>query len=241
VSAGVALSAVLPTYNESRNILPLLERLEASLAHLAHEIVVVDDDSPDGTARLVEAFAASHPAVRLVKRVGVRGLRSAIQEGIDRSSGAATVWMDCDLSMPPERTADLHRALESADVAVGSRYAAGGADARTDVPLHRAFSRVLNLFIRALLGAQCSDYTSGFVCAKRTVLDEIRLAGHYGEYCIDFLHRARKRGFRIVEVPYENVPRAHGESKTASGALGLLTRGWPYVLATVRLRMTLGR
>ena len=237
----IALSAVLPTYDESRNIIPLLERLEASLRHLPYEVVVVDDDSPDGTAGLVAAYAAGHPAVKLVERRGVRGLCSAIQEGVDRSVGEAVVWMDCDLSMPPELVPDLHRALEHADVAVGSRYVAGGVDARADVPLHRAFSRVLNLFIRAVLGPEIADYTSGFVCAKRAVLSEHRLAGDYGEYCIDFLHRARKRGFRIVEVPYRNTPRAHGASKTASGALGLVARGWPYVLATIRLRMQSGR
>ena len=241
MTGGIALSAVLPTFNEQRNIVPLLERLDASVAAIAHEIVVVDDDSPDGTAAIAEAYAATHPAVRVVKRVGVRGLRTAIQEGIDRSTGAAVVWMDCDLSMPPEDVPRLYAALADADVAVGSRYVPGGADARTDVPTHRAASRVLNRVAQLLLGTEVTDYTSGFVCARRRVLDELRLAGDYGEYCIDLLHRARRRGFRIVEVPYRNTPRVAGESKTASSPLGLVIRGWPYVVAMVRLRRQWGR
>ena len=235
------LSAILPTFNERENIVPLLERLTASLAGVPHELIVVDDDSPDGTAAMVERFAATHPAVHLVPRVGVRGLRSAIQEGIDRSQGDAVVWMDCDLSMPPEVVRALYEALGAADVAIGSRYAPGGVDARSDVPLHRLLSRALNAFARWLLGPDVTDYTTGFVCARRHVVREIRLRGEYGEYCVDFLHRARKRGFRIVEVPYRNTPRAHGVSKTGTTALGLLRRGWQYVRTSIRLRLEWGR
>jgi dolichol-phosphate mannosyltransferase len=232
----VQLSVVLPTFNEQENIVPLLDRL----AGLADEILVVDDDSPDGTADVVEAYAGTHPAVRVLRRRGTRGLRSAIQDGIDRTTGAAVAWMDCDLSMPPELLPALSAALAAADVAVGSRYAPGGVDARSDVPLHRVFSRALNAFTAAVLGADVRDYTSGFICARRRVLEEIRLAGDYGEYAIDFLHRARKRGFRIVEVPYRNTPRAHGQSKTGTSLAGLLRRGWRYVWVTVRLRLELG-
>jgi dolichol-phosphate mannosyltransferase len=149
--------------------------------------------------------------------------------------------MDCDLSMPPETLPALHAALRDHDIAVGSRYVPGGADARDDVPLHRLASRFLNGFLQLMLGSEVTDYTTGFVCARRAVLEQIRLTGHHGEYCIDLLHRARKRGFRIVELPYRNTPRAHGESKTASGALGLLRTGWKYVVTSFRLRLELGR
>lgn len=237
----VQLSVVLPTFNEGQNIVPLLERIQRSLGDVVHEVLVVDDDSPDGTADVAGSWPAGHSSVQVLRRQGVRGLRSAIQEGIDRSTGGAVAWMDCDLSMPPELLPSLFTALTDADVAVGSRYAAGGDDARSDVPLHRALSRALNRFVVVLLGAQVTDYTSGFVCARRPVLERIRLTGDYGEYCIDFLHRARTGGYRIVEVPYRNTPRAHGESKTAAGPFGLVRRGWRYVLVAIRLRFELGR
>jgi dolichol-phosphate mannosyltransferase len=237
----VRLSAVLPTYNERDNVIPLVDRIRRSLGDLAHEIVVVDDDSPDGTAAAVEAYAAGAGGVRVIRRVGRRGLRSAIQEGIDASTGEAVVWMDCDLSMPPEKIPELHGALATHDVAIGSRYVAGGRDARSDVPLHRASSRALNVFARCLLGSAVRDYTTGFVCARRRVLRDVRLAGEYGEYCIDFLHRARKRGFRIAEIPYVNTARAAGASKTASSALGLARRGAVYVAVVVRLFLAHGR
>jgi dolichol-phosphate mannosyltransferase len=238
--SGIALSVVLPTLNERENIIPLLERIEASLADIGHEIIVVDDASPDGTAAVVATYAATHPAVRVHRR-DRRGLTSAIQDGIDRTQGAAVAWMDCDLSMPPETLPKLYAALDAADVAIGSRYAPGGEDARADVPLHRALSRVLNAVLRLLLGARVSDYTTGFVCARRHVLDAVRLSGDYGEYCIDFLHRAGRTRFRIAEVPYRNTPRARGSSKTATSALGLLVRGTTYLTTSARLLWRYGR
>ena len=239
--SGVELSAVLPTFNESENIIPLIERIEASLAGVPHEVIVVDDDSPDGTSAVVARFAERHPAVKVHRRIGKKGLTTAIQDGIDLATGDAVLWMDCDLSMPPEAIPALYAALAHADVAIGSRYVPGGADARDDVPLHRLFSKLLNGYLKLLLGSEVTDYTTGFVCARRRVLDDIRLRGDHGEYCIDFLHRARKRGFAIVELPYRNTPRVHGESKTATSALGLLTTGWKYVTASLRLRLELGR
>jgi dolichol-phosphate mannosyltransferase len=237
----VELSVVLPTYNERDNILPLIERLDAALASVGHEILVVDDDSPDGTAARVETYAAGHPTVRVIRRVGVRGLVTAIQEGIAQSRGDAVAWMDADLSMPPELVAALYAALPRADVALGSRYVAGGSDGRDNVPVHRLFSGMLNAALRLLLGTGVTDYTSGFLCVKRSVLREIPLTGDYGEYCIEFLHRARRRGFRIVELPYRNAPRVHGESKTAAGVGGLLRRGWRYVWLALRMRAVVGR
>jgi len=235
----VQLSVVLPTYNERDNIVPLIERIRASLANVSHEVLVVDDASPDGTADAVEERFRDQPEVRVLRRrADERGLRTAIQEGLDQSMGEAVLWMDCDLSMPPEKIPELYAALAASDVAIGSRYVAGGRDAREDVPLHRACSRLLNVFAQAVLGSAVLDYTSGFVCARRRVVQEVRLAGDYGEYCIDFLHRARKLGFRIVEVPYTNTARASGESKTATSAVGLVRRGVVYGAAIVRLALT---
>jgi len=237
----IALSVVLPTLNERENIIPLIERLERSLENLGHEIIVVDDDSPDGTAAVVAAYAAAHPGVQLLHRRGTRGLTSAIQNGIDRAQGAAVAWMDCDLSMSPETLPALYAGLRVADVAIGSRYAPGGEDARVNVPLHRMASSVLNGLLRLVLGAQISDYTTGFVCARRPVLTRLRLDGDYGEYCIDFLHRARRHGFTITEIPYRNEPRIHGESKTATSALGFLRRSVRYFVTGARLRWRYGR
>lgn len=228
-----SVSVVLPTFNERDNIAELIAALQRELSN--PEIIVVDDNSPDGTWQIVQTIAEGHPSVRLIRRASERGLTSAIQRGIDESRGELVFWMDCDFSMPPATMPLLLDAIErGADVAIGSRYARNGQDARGDwMPI--AFSAVINFFARLFLGGPVRDYTTGFVAARKCVLDQIRLRGDYGEYCIDFLARAKRKGFRIVEVGYVCRPRAFGESKTAPSFWGFIRRGWKYVVTILRL------
>jgi len=232
----IDISIVLPTFNERDNILPLIERTLDALSDWAAEVVVVDDDSPDGTWRRVAQKAEAEPRVRLIRRTTERGLTSAIWRGITEARGAWVGWMDCDLSMPPEDWPRLADALRrGADIAVGSRYVPGGADVAHS-RAGRAFSRLINWAASLLLDGRIKDYTSGFILARRAVFQSITLRGDYGEYCIDLLYRAVKAGFRVVEVPYICVPRQAGESKTAANAWGYLTRGVNYVKTVSRLR-----
>ncbi|MGQ9593581.1 MAG: polyprenol monophosphomannose synthase [Anaerolineae bacterium] len=232
-----AVSVVLPTYNERDNIGPLIQALLAQVQEPV-EVWVVDDDSPDGTWQVVQALAEEDPRVHLLRRVGERGLTSALAAGIAASRGEVVVWMDCDFSMPPEVVPRLVAALGGADVAVGSRYVRGGQDVGHSW-MARAFSWAINLFASLLLGWGVRDYTSGFVAALREVLERIPLRGDYGEYCIDFLYRAQRAGCRVVEIPYTCAERASGESKTGANVLDYLRRGWKYVWTVLRLRLGL--
>lgn len=234
---------VLPTYNERANIGPLIEGVLAS-AITPHLVLVVDDDSPDGTWQVVEKEAAKFNAggvqrVVLVRRTDEKGLTSAIQRGIDLAIytfGAEIVtWMDCDLSMPPGDVPRLVRAvLDGADVAVGSRWAPGGADVAHGL-MARTLSRIINGFAVALVGSAVRDYTSGFIAARAGVLRKLRLRGEYGEYCIDLLGRAQAAGCRLAEVAYVCVPRTAGESKTGASLWDYLVKGRKYVAAAARL------
>lgn len=240
--AAPLVCTVLPTYNERANIGPLIGRLLAA-NRPPYMVLVVDDSSPDGTAEAVEAAAAQAApgAVALVRRVDEKGLTSAIQRGIDeaihRHGAQIVTWMDCDLSMPPEDVPRLVQAveLEGADLAVGSRWVAGGADVAHG-RMARTLSRIINLYAAALLGGQASDYTSGFIAGRTEVFQRIRLRGDYGEYCIDLLGRATRQGFRLVEVPYVCVPRTAGDSKTGANLWDYLVKGRKYVAAAWRVR-----
>lgn len=235
---------VLPTYNERDNIGPLIEGV---LAHAItpHLVLVVDDNSPDGTWQVVEAIAARlntgpTPRVALLRRIDEKGLTSAIQAGIDtaiHTYGAAIVtWMDCDLSMPPADVPRLVQAvLDGADVAVGSRWIPGGADVAHGW-MARTLSRVINTYAMLVVGSQVRDYTSGFIAGRAHVFAAIRLRGDYGEYCIDLLGRSLRAGYRIVEVPYHCVPRHTGESKTGINLWDYLVKGRKYVSAAWRVR-----
>jgi dolichol-phosphate mannosyltransferase len=227
---------VLPTYNERENIAVLVERVLRACSHGMIDVLVVDDDSPDGTWEVVRKMAEADPRVRLVRRVDERGLTSAIAAGTRSTQGRVVVWMDCDLSMPPETIPALVAAVAegACQVAVGSRYVRGGKDVGHP-PMARALSRCINWFAGLLLGFSVHDYTSGFVAARREVLDLIALRGDYGEYCIDFLVRARRHGFSVCEVPYTCEARRGGVSKTGTGLLTYLRRGWKYVTTVTRL------
>lgn len=235
---------VLPTFNERENIDPLIRRLLAAVAP-PYLVLVVDDDSPDKTWQVVESMAAevNQPdalRVVLIRRVGERGLTSAIQRGIDeaihRHGADAVTWMDCDLSMPPEDLPPLLALLHAgADVAVGSRWMPGGADAAHG-PMARGLSWIINHFASLLLGGPVTDWTSGFIAARAPVLGSIRLRGDYGEYCIDLLARAVQQDFKVQEAPYRCLPRTAGASKTGVNLWDYLVKGRHYVGTIVRLR-----
>lgn len=224
------VSVVLPTFNEAGNIVLLMEGVLAALGP-GVEIIVVDDDSPDGTSALVAEFAQAHPQVRLITRRGEKGLTTAIARGIAESGREVVAWMDCDLSMPPEVIPRLLAALEGRDMALGSRYVPGGRDLGHGW-LGRTLSRTICYGARALLGGTVLDLTSGFMAVRRPLLVELGLRGDYGEYCIDLITRAQGRGYLAAEVPYQCEPRHSGQSKTSVGLAGFLRRG-PDYLATV--------
>lgn len=237
MSEPLSLTTILPTYNERENI-PILIAGIRQCMRTPVQVLVVDDDSPDGTWRVVQEIAAREPRVRLIHRTTERGLTSAIWAGIQAADTDAVSWMDCDLAMPPETVPLLLERLASgADIAIGSRYAPGGKDVGHSFTA-RAFSVTINFFASLLLGWRVRDYTSGFVAARRSVFDKIHLRGDYGEYCIDLLARAQRLGLRVEEVPYVCGPRIHGESKTGANVGDYLRRGWKYVVTVVKLATT---
>ena len=235
---------VLPTFNERDNIGPLIEGVLAH-ARTPHMVIVVDDNSPDGTAAVVKELAAHYNQggahrVVLYPRIGVKGLTSAIQRGIDIAlytfNADIVTWMDCDLSMPPEDVARLVACIrtQGADVAVGSRWIPGGADEAHDT-MARTLSLIINGFAMLRLGSAVHDYTSGFIAARAPVLRRFRLRGDYGEYCIDLLGRALRSGYQVREVPYRCVPRHSGSSKTGANLWDYLVKGRKYVDTIVRV------
>ncbi len=215
------ISVVLPTYNEAGNITELCKAIHAVIT-APHEIIVVDDNSPDGTSKLVRELIASGlvPGLRLETRLTDRGLTKSIKRGIELAQGETVVWMDCDFSMPPAVIPQLLQKIdEGQDIAVGSRFIKGGsakALGEKESALVIALSSLLNVITRAALSWNFHDYTSGFIAVKKSVLNAIPLKGDYGEYFMDFIFRAIRARYRIVEIPYVCVPRQAGESKTAA-------------------------
>ena len=236
------VSIVLPTYNEAGNIADLINALHQCITH-PHEIIVVDDNSPDETWRIVEEIALRHPFVRIERRMQNPGLTRSIQHGIDRARGEIICWMDCDFSHPPETMAQLiSHVMEGHDLAVASRYIAGGryksglqwfgAD---ESALAVLLSRFMNVGICWSLDPRFHDYTSGFIAVRRQVLQRNRLHGDYGEYFMDFMYRSILQGHRYKEIPFVSTPRRFGVSKTGTTFRQLFWRGTKYLRTLFRL------
>lgn len=234
------VSVILPTYNEVENIVPLLRAIDAAVSQ-PHELIVVDDNSPDGTARKVREVMVPGdlPCVRLEVRTHDRGLTKSLQRGIELAKGDTVVWMDCDFSMPPEKIPELLSQVECGyDIAVGSRFVSGGAQKGYDPgesPLAIFLSSMLNLTLRWSLSPRFHDYTSGFIAIRRDIFKVIRLRGDYGEYFMDLMFRAILLGYSFVEIPYACVARRAGESKTAPNMRLLVLRGLKYLACIPRL------
>lgn len=236
------LSIILPTYNEAENIQPLINAIIEALGDV-YEIIVVDDNSPDGTAEIVEKIikTGKYPFLKLEKRINDQGLTNSIWRGIELSTGTVIAWMDCDFSMPPKYLPVLLSLINADyDIAVGSRFVLGGRwkmakGEESDTIIEVILSRIMNLFIQICLDHRFKDYTSGFVVARREIFDKIRLKGDYGEYFIDFIYRALKMNYRVVEIPYIWKPRRNGYSKTGANLFDYCRRGSKYILTTLRL------
>lgn len=207
---------IIPTYDERENIPSLLDALLALPYGL--EVLVVDDNSPDGTAALVEERMAREPRVHLLKRPGKMGLGSAYRDGFRYAleHGAEYIFeMDADFSHDPLAIGDFLAAARDADVVLGSRYQ-GGVRV-VNWPLNRLIlSRAANLYTRLITGLPVHDATGGFKCFRRRALDGIRLDRVRSDgyaFQIEVSFKCWKRGFKIREIPIVFVDRRAGVSK----------------------------
>jgi dolichol-phosphate mannosyltransferase len=210
---------IIPTYNERENIRDILAH--ALRLDPAFDALVVDDGSPDGTAAIVREMMALHPGrVHLIERQGKLGLGTAYIAGFKwaLAEGYAFIFeMDADFSHDPDDLVRLYKACadHGADMSVGSRYVKGGhvKDWSWDRVL---LSYCASLYVRAVLWLGVRDTTAGFVCYTRRVLeaiplDEVRFVGY--AFQIEMKYRARRKGFRIAEVPITFIDREKGTSK----------------------------
>ncbi|MEL7318906.1 MAG: glycosyltransferase family 2 protein [Pseudomonadota bacterium] len=213
--AAPKLSIVIPTLNERDNIAPLVESVEKTLGDLSWEVIFVDDDSPDGTYDEVNRIAQAEPRVRCLRRVGRRGLSSAVIEGMLVANASAIAVMDADFQHDESKLPEMYRHLteERADVVVASRYAKGGSvgDWKED---RAAMSQLANRFARAVVGHQTTDPVSGFFILHRRVLTEALydLSQQGYKILIDILTSSR-RPLTVLEVPYTFRGRRSGDSK----------------------------
>lgn len=236
------VSVIMPTYNEAGNIADLIQetvRVIKDMRIEKIEIIVVDDDSPDQTWEIASNVVCNDAKIRVIRRMGNHGLTASLQDGIKAASYNTVIWLDCDLSHPPKYISQLlFMIAQGFDVVVNSRYVVGGGEDRRGKGsfIQLFLSKLLNWGIRFFLYPSFSDYTSGFVAARREVLNTIPLRGDYGEYFVDFIFRVLSNHYRVCELPYIAMPRRSGESKTGTNIVDYLKRGRKYIYTVVRLQ-----
>jgi dolichol-phosphate mannosyltransferase len=215
-------TVVIATYNERENLEGLIS---AVLEHTGYRIIVVDDDSPDGTGALADDLSArTGNRVSVIHRTGARALGRSLVAGLLRAlEGDADLifQMDADFSHDPKYLPDMAAAAAEADLVLGSRYLRGVSV--VNWPLHRIIlSSFANRYIRAVTGLEVSDCTTGFRCWRREALARLPLEGLISDgysFLIEQLHLARRIGCRIREIPIIFVERREGTSKISSSVL----------------------
>lgn len=210
---------MVPTYNERPNIETLISALLEAGPDI--HVLIVDDNSPDGTAACVEAIAASNPRVQLLSRPGKMGLGSAYIDGfkLALARGAELlVQMDADFSHDPKYIGDFLKAIEDKDLVIGSRYV-NGVNV-VNWPMQRLLlSYCANVYSRVITGVPVHDITSGFKCFRRKVLEQIDLDSIISDgYCfqIEMTFRSWRKGFRMAEIPIVFIDRHSGTSKMSN-------------------------
>jgi dolichol-phosphate mannosyltransferase len=230
----VKVSVILPTYNEREAIVSLVEEIleTGRSACLDLEVLVVDDDSPDGTGVVVRSAFAHDPSVRVEVRGGERGLAGALWRGIVLSHGDTIVLMDSDGNHNPARIPLMVRLAQEFDLVVGSRYVTGGGMRTSRFRFWGSYA--FNLLARSLLGLWINDNLSGYLAFKKDLLRDCpseRIFYGYGDYALRLIYWLTRSGHSLLEVPVVYEFRRGGESKTR-----FLAYLKTYVASVLRLR-----
>jgi len=211
---------IIPTYNEKENIEKLIREI-FSLKIPDLNILVVDDNSPDGTASLVANLKAEYPFLHLIKRPAKLGLGSAYKNGFHYALGQGADYlfeMDADFSHQPKYLPDLIKQLTDYDLVIGSRYIDGGGVVDWSW-WRKLLSRLANLFVQIVLGLNVKDATAGFRGYKKEVFQKLNLAKIISDgysFQVELVYLIKKAGLKIKEVPIIFPDRKRGQSKIAS-------------------------
>ena len=222
------VSIILSTYNEASVIEETINKIFKCLNNV--EIILVDDNSPDGTFEKVKKI--NNPNLKVFKRKS-RGLASAFLLGLINSSSEVIGWLDSNMGVLAERLPEMLRELEKNDIVILSRYVDGGSDLRNKQRV--LTSQFINFFCRLTLSNKIKDYTSGIFLMKREVLlSAVPIATGHGEFFIEFLYKAHKAGKKKIELPYTHPPDIEGMSKTATNILRFCYLGFRYFIRIIQ-------
>ena len=224
------VSIILSTYNEATIIEETIKEINENLNN--PEVVLVDDDSTDGTYEKV--LKIDNKQLKSFSRKS-RGLASAFLLGLINSSGEIVGWMDSNMPLLARKFPLMISELEKNDIVVLSRYVDGGKDIRSKTRI--LSSVIINKVCRFILSNKIKDYTSGIFLMKRNVLEKVvPICYGHGEFFIEFLYKAHLKGLKIKELPYTHPPDIEKMSKTAPNLIRFFSLGLDYVIRILLIR-----
>ena len=208
------VSVLVPTYMEKNNIADLIESINKNLSGCTFEVIVIDDNSPDGTAEVVRRLTKDYAKTKLIVRSSKMGLGSAYRDGFSASSYEYIVEMDADMSHNPQEITKLLQSLNQNDIVIGSRYIRGGNIVGWNWR-RKLISWGANRFVRTVLGLKPKDVTSGFRVYSKGAFERIITQSKLNGYAfqIEVLYLASKLGLKVKEVPITFNERKEGKSK----------------------------
>lgn len=225
------ISIVYPTYNEEEVIENTVKHTIKTLKKYKLEIIIVDDKSKDKTPKIIDKLGQSKNIVA-IHRLEERGLLSAFQEGFRNANGKAVIMMDCDLSHPPELIPKMVKKLKEYDIVTGSRFMKGGCMKINKK--RKILSMLLNKFIGIMLGIKLTDFTGNFHSFKKGIFEslEFKTASNFGDFDMELIYRASKKGYKMLEIPFIYKFRERGASKLTN----IFSFGVKYLKKAIVLR-----
>ncbi len=214
-------SIILPTLNEKDHILDLINSISDVLEKkkLIYEIIIVDDNSTDGTIDVVKSLLDKRDFLKLIVRSNLRkNLAQSINEGIKDAKYQNIIWMDADFQHPPKYIDELTEKSKNFDAVVCSRFLKKSKryfnDKKLEKDINENQSYLYNKFCKFLLFQDITDYTSGYICIKKNIFNNFKLKGFYGDYFVSLITYLKKNNYSVTEIPFKDELRASGFSKT---------------------------
>jgi len=219
------ISIILSTYNEKLSIEATINEIIKSIEDV--EIIVVDDNSPDGTFEILKKI--NYSKLKIFCRQKTKGLASAFLLGLINAEGDVIGWLDSNMGSLAKKFPDMISNLENVDLVLLSRYVDGGKDERNIVRV--TASKLINMIAKFILRSKVNDLSSGlFVMNRNVLLDSVPIASGHGEFMVEFLYNLEKKGNKILEIPYTHPIDIEGNSKSFPNLRSFLMLGFFYVL-----------
>ena len=234
-------SVILPTLNEVGHINSLIKDISNNFDkfNIEYEIIIVDDNSVDGTVE--EILKIDDPRIIIHKRIGKKkSLVESLNEGINISKNENIIWMDADFSHPPNYIEKFIKIKneKNIDVIVCSRFLKESTRYYNAQNKKKAgidfLSNFLNKVCKIFLFRDFTDYTSGYICIKKKIIENIKLKGYYGDYFITLITKCKLANYNILEIPFEEKDRASGNSKTTGNKINLVIKCLFYFIALIK-------